>query len=517
MRADENQPKAVSALRYDDGARDPEFLTAEDIQWASNGELLIYGYAGTAAALQAEVSRKDIRGFGRDNSRDSAKRDWWLVSSPNSYHNLTRGLTQSPRILFKTRNPNMMLGASGGRLWAVDARSQTVKALTEADSAPASLIWPRSTNAHRPADHLIVGYVRNNGSDLFRLDVSGGVPTSVKLGTIPRGAFFTSYSPSRQLITYDTDVSEVRLIAQNAREPVTLISVNRHLDAIAKPQYRTVQYQTVDGEKLSGALLLPYGYIAGQRYPLIVHVYGGSLAPSGDWANPYRFESQSYIEPLILAGRGYAVLVPSVPLESMGKSSDPMPDLDKGVKPAIEKVVELGIVDPDRIGVMGHSYGGYSVYGLVTQTQRFKAAVAYAGLTDLLSLYGSFDPRYRFNDVMNPIWGPYSPESQQTRMGVPPWKDLERYLRNSPYIQVDKVNTPLLMIHGNLDSHPLSQAEQFFVALNRQGKRAKLVRYLGEGHVVESPANKIDMWEHILNWFDEFLDNRQLNQSAKTK
>jgi dipeptidyl aminopeptidase/acylaminoacyl peptidase len=73
------------------------------------------------------------------------------------------------------------------------------------------------------------------------------------------------------------------------------------------------------------------------------------------------------------------------------------------------------------------------------------------------------------------------------------------------------------MIHGELDSVPVSQAEQFFVALNRLGKRAKLVRYLGEGHDVESPPNTLDMWEHIFNWFDEFLQNRQPNQSAKTK
>jgi dipeptidyl aminopeptidase/acylaminoacyl peptidase len=101
-------------------------------------------------------------------------------------------------------------------------------------------------------------------------------------------------------------------------------------------------------------------------------------------------------------------------------------------------------------------------------------------------------------------------------MGVPFWNDIERYLRNSPYFHVDKVTTPLLMIHGELDPHPLSQAEQFFVALNRLGRRAKLVRYLGEGHAIESAGNTTDMWEHILNWFDEFLQNRQHNQSAKT-
>ena len=513
----EKEPKAVSALKYDQSVPDAQFLTAEDIQWAANGELLVYGYAGTIKSLRAEVSQKNVRGFGPDNSKDNEKRDWWIVSSPNSFHNLTRELTHAPRLLFTAQNSSVMYGEGGGRIWAIDTSSRTVKALSSGSAAPASLVWPRAANAHRPVDQLIVSHTSDAGTELFRMDFGEGVPVSLKLGTVPRDGSFTGYSRSRHLIAYETDVNEVRALAENTREPVTLISVNRHLDAIAKPQYRTVQYQMADGQRLSGALLLPHGYAPGNKYPLIVCVYGGTLAPSGDWANPYKIVSRAYLDPLVLAGRGYAVLIPSIPLEPMGKSSDPMLDLDKGVKPAIDKIVELGIADAERIGIMGHSYGGYSVYGLVTQTQRFKAAVACAGLTDFLSYYGTLDPRYRFNDVSNPLYGPYVLESQQARMGVPFWNDIERYLRNSPFFHVNKVTTPLLMIHGELDPHPLSQAEQFFVALNRLGRRAKLVRYLGEGHAIESAGNTTDMWEHILNWFDEFLQNRQHNQSAKTK
>jgi dipeptidyl aminopeptidase/acylaminoacyl peptidase len=194
-----------------------------------------------------------------------------------------------------------------------------------------------------------------------------------------------------------------------------------------------------------------------------------------------------------------------------------MLELDKGVKPAVEKVVEMGIADPDRVGIIGFSYGGYTVSGLVTQTERFKAAVAAFGQTDLPSSYGNLDPRYRFSDLANPIWGPFLVESQQMRMGVSLWEDRERYLRNSPYFHADKITTPLLLINGELDAISPSQSEQLFVAMNRLGKRAKLVRYLGEGHGVESPGNTLDMWDHILTWFDEFLQNRQSNQSAKKK
>jgi dipeptidyl aminopeptidase/acylaminoacyl peptidase len=515
VKSEQIKTDAVAAFRHDQIGEDAVLLTAEDIQWTSSGELLVYGYAGAIASIQAEAALKDIRGFSRDNSQETAKREWWIISSPNSYHKLTPDLAQSPRVLFKTQNSKVMLGASGGQVWAIDTSSRTAKAVKATGSSPSSIVWPRQAEAHRPTDHVIVSQSTNSGSDLFRLDMSGSAP--IKIGTMPRGVRFTDYSPHRQLIAYETEVTELRVVGNNRIEPVTLVSLNRQLDAIAKPQYRNIQYQTAEGKQLAGALLLPHGYVAGRRYPLIVSVYGGTLAPSRDWANAYEWRTRYYPDPLVLAGHGYAVLIPSIPLPPMGVQSDPMLELDKGVKPAVEKVVEMGIADPDRIGLVGYSYGGYGVYGLVTQTQRFKAAVAIVGATDLLSDYGLLDPRHRFSDVPNLLWGPYLLEAQQMRMGVPPWKDLDRYLRNSPYVHVDKVTTPLLMIHGELDTHPLSEPEKFFVALNRQGKRAKLVRYLAEGHSIDSPGNILDMYKHILNWFDEYLQNGQSNQSAKTK
>lgn len=511
VRGDQEKPEAVAAVKYDPG--DKQFLTAEDVQWSASGDLLVYGYAGDRSSLDAEVSLKDVRGFALDNSRETAKRDWWIVSSAGSYHKLTGEMAQSPRSLFKIQNSNLMAGASTGRVWAIDPAARTAKALSDA----ASIVSPRPADAHRPTDHLVITQSSAGGSELLRLDLIGGAP--VKLGTMPAGSVFAGYSPKRRLLAYESENTELRLLDARAHGPksITLVSLNRQLDAIAKPQYRTIQYQTAEGKQLTGALLLPYGYTAGHRYPLVVSVYGGSVPPTGDWANPYKWRSRDYPDPLVLAGHGYAVLYPSVPLAPMGVQSDPMLELDKGVKPAVEKVVEMGIADPDRTGLMGFSYGGYSVYALVTQTGRFKAAVALAGVNDLLSAYGRLDIRYRFSDVPNPLWAPFLVEAHQMRMGVPPWKDLDRYLRNSPYVHVDKVTTPLLMIHGELDAHPLSEAEQFFVALNRLGKRAKLVRYLAEGHSIESPGNVLDMYEHIFNWFDEFLLNRQPNQSAKTK
>jgi dipeptidyl aminopeptidase/acylaminoacyl peptidase len=177
-------------------------------------------------------------------------------------------------------------------------------------------------------------------------------------------------------------------------------------------------------------------------------------------------------------------------------------------------VVELGFADPQRLFLMGQSFGGFSTYGLVTQTQRFKAAVSLAGLSNLISLYGQFDARLRYTEYpQEMLFQAALMESAQVRMGGPPWKDLGRYIRNSPVFFVDRVQTPLMIIQGDMDYVALQQGEEFFMSLYRQGKRAQFVRYWGEGHVLSSPANIKDMWRRVFAWFDEFSPHTAGNVS----
>jgi dipeptidyl aminopeptidase/acylaminoacyl peptidase len=196
-----------------------------------------------------------------------------------------------------------------------------------------------------------------------------------------------------------------------------------------------------------------------------------------------------------------------MPLES-NPAIDMNLELTKGVLPAIDKLIELGVADPERVALMGHSLGGFATYGLVTQTNRFKAAIAISGFSDLLSLYNSVFPTHRYlsyidEDAVLPwqagLEGLY-------RMGNPPWRDLARYLRNSPITNVDRVRSPLLIIHGDMDFVPIEQAEEFFNALYRQGKRARFIRYWGEWHLLNSPANIRDFWNQVYAWLDEFCD-----------
>lgn len=145
--------------------------------------------------------------------------------------------------------------------------------------------------------------------------------------------------------------------------------------------------------------------------------------------------------------------MPSIPLNPEGVADDRMLRLPNDVLPAVDKVVELRIADPKRVFLMGQSFGGFSTYGLVIQTDRFAAAVSLAGLSDLISLYGQFDARMRYTDhpQEHGLFRMALAEAAQTCMGGPPWKDLGRYIRNSTIFQVDRVNTPLMIIQGDVD------------------------------------------------------------------
>src|SRR5207244_3183747 len=139
--------------------------------------------------------------------------------------------------------------------------------------------------------------------------------------------------------------------------------------------------------------------------------------------------------------------------------------------------------------------------------KRFQAAVAMASAgSDFTSQWGTFNgaTRYGDNPQVETARTQSSMEVGQSALGGPPWKIAERYVRNSPLFYADRVETPILIIHGDMDIVPIEQAEEFFMAMNRQGKRARFVRYWTSGHTVTGP-NLRDQWKQIYAWFDEFL------------
>jgi dipeptidyl aminopeptidase/acylaminoacyl peptidase len=143
----------------------------------------------------------------------------------------------------------------------------------------------------------------------------------------------------------------------------------------------------------------------------------------------------------LFATRGYAVLLPDSPQEP----GTPMADLAKTVLPGVNKVIEMGIADPNKLGVMGQSNGGYSTMALIVQTKRFKAAMEADGMADLIGMYGEMDQA-------GSAYGTPNLEHGQNRLGGTPWEVRERYIENSPIFYLDRVETPLLILHGAEDT-----------------------------------------------------------------
>ncbi len=258
---------------------------------------------------------------------------------------------------------------------------------------------------------------------------------------------------------------------------------------------QVVEWRSLDGDTLRGALVYPAAYEPGRRYPLIVVVYGGSTV--SNLLNRFGFHVAPVENLHLFATRGYALLL----ADSKLKVGTPMVDLLKSVMPGVDRAIDLGVADAGRVGIMGHSYGGYSTLALVAQSSRFKAAVMRGGMGDLVGGYGQLAP-----DGTN--YGLPWAESGQGRMGGSPWEYRERYLENSPFYHLDRVETPLLIIHGATDDAvPSFLADEVFTGLRRLGKTVTYAKYAGEGHWEGewSYANQVDYLTRVFAWFDRYL------------
>ena len=258
---------------------------------------------------------------------------------------------------------------------------------------------------------------------------------------------------------------------------------------------RLIDWLDDDGERRHGALILPSDYQEGKRSPLIVLVYGGAVSSEKIGMFGGFDRSLPYLNVQLFATRGYAVLMPDAPQHL----ASPMLDLAKTVLPGVNKVVEMGVADPERLGVMGHSYGGYSVLSLIVQTNRFKVAVECDGYGDLVGQYGEMA-------ADGTAFGSSIGETGQGLMGGTPWQYRARYVENSPIFYLDRVETPLLIVHGAED--PVVApflGDEVFVGLRRLGKAVQYAKYKHEGHIVTGYANQLDVANRVSAWLERYL------------
>lgn len=266
-------------------------------------------------------------------------------------------------------------------------------------------------------------------------------------------------------------------------------AINPQLDQYRFGRSQRVAYTSLDGKPLHGGVLLPSDYVRGKRYPLILWVYASNSDTSKS-VNRFGLVGMDAFNMQMLATRGYAVMFPEIPTNK----GTPVKDLLNAVNPAIDRLVEMGIADPDRVAVMGNSNGGYSTLALITHSNRFKAAVMNSGFGDLGAFYGT----------MGGAWIPWL-EERGGAMGVAPWEAPQQYIDNSPFYQLDKVNTPLIIQAGASDQAIIQHSDQVWVGMNKLKKDVIYLRYGGESHVLAGAANLQDYWQRVLEFLDAKL------------
>ncbi len=256
-----------------------------------------------------------------------------------------------------------------------------------------------------------------------------------------------------------------------------------------------IEYLNADGKTLRAILTKPDNFDPAKQYPLMVYIYEELTNGLHSYATP---QPGTSINQARYVSNGYILLLPDI----VYTTGYPGEDALKCVVPAVQRVVGMGFIDPARIGIQGHSWGGFQISYLITRTSMFRAVEAGASVVNMTSAYGGI----RWGTGMSRAW---QYERSQSRIGAPPWIKTLQFLENSPLFWVEKVQTPYLTIHNDEDDAvPWYQGIEFFSALRRLGKEAYLFNFNTEKHGLRERENQKYWTIHLDEFFDHYLLGR---------
>jgi dipeptidyl aminopeptidase/acylaminoacyl peptidase len=308
-------------------------------------------------------------------------------------------------------------------------------------------------------------------------------------------------STDGQMLAYTvadaTKPDDIWVSTAAGQNPRQLTAVNPQVADFALGSTEVVKWKASDGFEIEGILVKPIGYQPGTRYPTILQIHGG---PYGRFQHGFNSRAQ------IFAANGYAVLMPN-PRGSTGYGNKftlanlrdwggkDFQDLMAGV----DELIRAGVADPERLAVMGGSYGGFMTFWTITQTNRFKAAIGHAAISDWYSFHGQSD----------------IPGLMEYGFGGMPWTARDTYVKYSPMTYVDRVKTPLMITHGEQDRRvPIPQAEQYYRALRKRGVEVVFIRYPREGHGITEPNHQIDLVGRQLEWSNKHVKGAKTEPAA---
>jgi len=464
--------KKVAAGPYDIGGFD----------WSPNSQRIAYETRPTPDAddsrksdiLEADIETGDIRPMAATSSSESQPR----YSPDGQYLAFVRSNLSAKRI-------------DGSRIVLLTLADLKVRELPATpDESPSLDAWARDGSKIYFSEGL------HTRAALYAMPVDGP-PTVVfhpARGTFGNAVIFnrTGTYAGLTMQTPDEPV-EAYVMQVGSMKPVRVSAANVDLPKTGLGETRVIKWKAKDGKEIEGLLTLPVNYDKSKKYPLILNIHGG---PSGAFNETFIGASGLY--PIAsFAAHGWAVLRAN----PRGSTNYGLPfraaNLDdwggadyQDLMSGVDYVIQTGVADPNKLAVMGWSYGGYMTNWVVTQTNRFKCAAAGAGISSLISMWGTNDIPTTLDDYFEGTW----------------YEQPERYVRMSPLAHVGNAVTPQLFLHGEADIRvPTSQGYEMYHALTRKGVPAEMVVYPRTPHGPQEPKFVLDIMRRHIDWVAKYL------------
>ncbi|MEM6644567.1 MAG: prolyl oligopeptidase family serine peptidase, partial [Bacteroidota bacterium] len=401
-----------------------------------------------------------------------------------------------------TENDSKMLIYDRYDIWEIDPTSKADAVRVTKDGREKRLVYRyiKLDNEERfikRGQKLMLSgfYEENKREAVFSLKYGQNKPQELLSGDYQYGRFKKARDNDQLIFTQESFQTFPDLHATDIsfKEVSRVSNINPQQSEYNWGTIELVNWTSLEGEVLEGMLVKPEDFDPTRKYPLLVNFYEKSSNSLHRHRAP--FPHRSTINYSFYASRGYVIFNPNVHYGT----GYPGEDAYNCVIPGITMLLEKGFIDRDNIGVQGHSWGGYQIAHLLGETDIFKCAESGAPVVNMISAYGGI----RWGSGLSRM---FQYERTQSRIGGNLWEYPLRYIENSPIFTVDKVNTPVLIMHNDEDGAvPWYQGIEYFVALRRLGKPAWLLNYRGEPHWPLKIQNRIDFNVRMSQFFDHYL------------